>query len=123
MTADPLQWGGSGGHASWGWGWRTRAARPELRHSWAGLLANSGQAGYIICVAQRKMKCGPLVQKQGKSMKQGTKIEYFSPSAASPSTHGVFYLRCNIALGEEKLNFQIISMNFTTHLHIVQCQF
>lgn len=66
VTADSLQWeavvampGGVGGGGP-------RAVGHELRLGWTGLLTMSGQAGYTICVAQCKMKYGPLVQRTGK---------------------------------------------------------
>lgn len=52
-----------------------RAVGLELRLGRTGLLTTSGQAGYTICVARCKMKYGPLVQRTGKNMKKGTKIE------------------------------------------------
>lgn len=48
------------------------------------------------------------------------KYKTFSLLLVSLSHVMVFYLQLNIVLSKEKLKIQIICMNFTIHLYIVQ---
>lgn len=66
---------------------------------------------------------GALVQKAGKNAIKHWKIQSFFLSAAVFLSLVVvfFYFLVGVDLSKEKLEF--ISVNFTVHLHFVQCQF
>ena len=89
-------------------------------------LASPGRTGCRGCGLREERVCGALIQKAGKKVPLNTqkyKAFPFLPQSLSLIFCGVFYFLFNVALSKEKLEFKIISMNFTVHLYIVQCQF
>lgn len=74
----------------------------------------------------KKKNVGTCVQRvRRKGIVKGAKIySLFLPSAAPLWTcHSGLNLPFNVVLSKGTLTFKIISINFTTHLHIVQCQY